>query len=142
MVGRNCIDRWRGDRAMFVSVSRRRGNDRHRGWNGRPTLRMHSVATGNLLHDGVVNPTVNAAVAPDYLARVWHQRRAEITGEDDQRRPTVFLFGFMHEAVFSMFSYRTRETDMTRRGFFDESLMPRVEGATMFDLRSPHTRDG
>ena len=141
MVGRNCIDRWRGDRAMFVSVSRRRGNDRHRGWNASDTtLRMHSVATGNLLHDGVVNPTVNAAVAPDYLARVWHQRRAEITSEDDQRRPTVFLFGFMHEAEFSMYSYRTRETDMTRRGFFDESLMPRVEGATMFDFAvSPYT---
>ena len=141
MVGRNCIDRWRGDRAMFVSVSRRRGNDRHRGWNASDTtLRMHSVATGNLLHDGVVNPTVNAAVAPDYLARVWHQRRAEITGYDDRRRPTVFLFGFMHEAEFSMYSYRTRETDMTRRGFFDESLMPRVEGATMFDFAvSPYT---
>ena len=63
------------------------------GWNATDdtTLRMHSVATGNLLHDGVVNPTVNAAVAPDYLARVWHQRRAEITGDDDQRRPTVFF---------------------------------------------------
>ena len=51
-----------------------------------------------------------------------------------------FLFGFMHEAVFSMYSYRTRGTDMTRRGF-DESLMPVEVVPTMFDCCtvSPYT---
>ena len=146
MVGRSCSHP-PGDRARLVSVTRRvtrSGNDRHRGWTASDTtLRMDNVATGFRMHRvaTVHNPTVNAAVAPDYLARVWHQRRAEI-GEDDQRRPTVFLFGFMHEAEFSMHSYRTRETDIHvgRRGFFDVSLMPRMYGATMFDFAvSPYT---
>lgn len=143
MVGRTCVQP-PGDRARLVSVTRSRGNDRHRGWNASDTtLRMHSVATGYFRsHGGVQNPTVNAAVAPDYLARVWHQRRAEI-GEDDQRRPTVFLFGFMHEAEFSLHSYRTRETDIDDIDDIDDSamsLMPRMDGATMFDFAvSPYT---
>lgn len=135
------------DRARIVTVRRGIGIGRHQGWAASDTtLRMSSVATGNLVNgDAASNPTVNAAVAPEYLARPWHHRRAQALGGDDQLRPTVFLFGYMQGPVFTLNSYRaapqTRETQyMELWGVFPESVMPRVEDTSMFDFAvSPHT---
>ena len=95
------------DRARIVTVRRGIGIGRHQGWAASDTtLRMSSVATGNLVNgDAASNPTVNAAVAPEYLARPWHHRRAQALGGDDQLRPTVFLFGYMQGPEFTLNSY-------------------------------------
>ena len=75
---------WTRDRAQIVTVRRGIGVGRHQGWAASDTtFRMSSVATGNLAHGGV-NTTVNAALAPEYLARVWHQSSSRGSG---RRRP-------------------------------------------------------
>ena len=132
---------WVRDRAQIVTVRRGIGVGRHQGWAAsNTTFRMSSVATGDLIErTGGVNTTVNGALAPEYLARVWHQCRAEALGGDDQLRPTVFLFGYMQGPEFTLNSYRTMEVGDIWR-CFDESVMPRAEDTSMFDFAvSPHT---